>query len=46
MVNAQAWSAWDYSGMHSIVLKHRGKPVCAAIIRVFGRHLAEVRGIC
>jgi len=42
MVNATAWNNWDYSGTCCLTLRHRGKPVVAATMRVFGTSLAEV----
>ncbi|CAK0734199.1 hypothetical protein CVIRNUC_000397 [Coccomyxa viridis] len=42
MVYAQELGDWDYSGMYTAVLKHKGKAVCAAVFRVFGPQMAEV----
>eukprot|EP00798_Chlamydomonas_sp_ICE-L_P021733 gene21732-28755_t len=42
MVDASATGDWHFEGMFSLLLKHRGKPVCAAVLRVFGPFLAEL----
>ncbi|KAK9810346.1 hypothetical protein WJX72_009121 [[Myrmecia] bisecta] len=42
MVYAQELGEWDYTGMYTAVLRHKGKPVAAAVFRVFGPQLAEL----
>lgn len=41
MVHAQCLGDWDCSNMHTALLKHRGVPVAAAVVRVFGPRMAE-----
>lgn len=42
MVNSESYGEWDYSGMHCVLLRARGIPVVAGIVRVFGQHVAEL----
>jgi len=42
MVTATQLGDWDYTGMFTALLRHRGAPVCAAVFRVFGPQLAEL----
>ena len=42
MVEASTFQDQDYRNVHTILLKSRDQPVCAAVLRVFGRHLAEL----
>ncbi|GAX73964.1 hypothetical protein CEUSTIGMA_g1414.t1 [Chlamydomonas eustigma] len=42
MVYAQPLGEFDFQGMLAILLKHKGVPVCAGVLRVFGEHLAEL----
>ena len=42
MVSASQLGDWDYTGMFTALLKHKGAPVCAAVFRVFGPQVAEL----
>eukprot|EP00793_Prasinoderma_coloniale_P003339 PRCOL_00005974-RA len=42
MVYSRSLSDHDFTNMMCFVVSHRGKPVCAATVRVFGRRLAEM----
>lgn len=42
MVFARAHGEWDYKNVHTLLLRHKGKPVVAAVFRAFGPQLAEL----
>ena len=42
MVEASTFKDQDYSNVYTFLLKDRDQPVCAAVVRVFGRYLAEL----
>ncbi|MEW5305992.1 MAG: hypothetical protein WDW36_008498 [Sanguina aurantia] len=42
MVQATTIGEWDFTNMYTALLHHRGRPVCAAVLRVFGTQLAEL----
>eukprot|EP00798_Chlamydomonas_sp_ICE-L_P014358 gene14358-20355_t len=42
MVEAGVLGDWHFEGMFTILLKHRGRPTCAGILRVFGPYLVEL----
>lgn len=42
MVEASTFKDQDYRNVHTILLKSRDQPVCAAVLRVFGTSLAEL----
>ncbi|KAG1656826.1 hypothetical protein FOA52_008460 [Chlamydomonas sp. UWO 241] len=42
MIHASTVGEFDFQGMFSILLKHKGKSVCAGLLRIFGTHLAEL----
>ena len=42
MVYSKGTADHDFSNMLCVVVCHDGKPVCSAVLRVFGRHLAEM----
>lgn len=39
---AQAYHEWDFSNMLTVLLRFNGRPVAAAVLRVFGQQLAEL----
>eukprot|EP00873_Tetraselmis_striata_P040953 jgi/Tetstr1/461217/TSEL_006354.t1 len=42
MVASGNYGEWDYAGMYSLLLRMEGRPVAAAICRVFGTRVAEL----
>lgn len=42
MLYARRAGEWDYSNCLTLLLRHKGKPVVAAICRVFGPQMAEL----
>jgi GNAT superfamily N-acetyltransferase len=38
----QAYREWDFSNMLTVLLRFNGRPVAAAVLRVFGQQLAEL----
>ncbi len=42
MVYAQPLGEFDFQGMFTILLRHRGAPVCAGLLRIFGEYMAEL----
>ncbi|KAL6783931.1 hypothetical protein ACKKBG_A04060 [Auxenochlorella protothecoides x Auxenochlorella symbiontica] len=42
MLHARSHREWDYKGMHTLLLRHKGKPVVSAIVRVLGPGAAEL----
>ena len=38
----QAYREWDFSNMLTLLLRFNGRPVAAAVMRVFGQQLAEL----
>lgn len=42
MIYARQYGEWDYKNVHVMLLRHKGKPVVAAIMRIFGPQLAEL----
>ena len=42
MINAEQHADWDYTGVHTLLLKYMDTPVVAAIVRVFGPQMAEL----
>lgn len=42
MLYARSTGEYDYKNCHTMLLRHRGKPVVAAIMRVFGPQAAEL----
>jgi GNAT superfamily N-acetyltransferase len=38
----QAYREWDFSNMLTVLLRFDGRPVAAAVLRVFGQQLAEL----
>jgi len=42
MVKAETYTDHDYTNLHTILLRHKGEPVCAAVVRICGRFLAEM----
>jgi GNAT superfamily N-acetyltransferase len=41
-VCVQAYREWDFSNMLTVLLRFNGRPVAAAVLRVFGQQLAEL----
>lgn len=41
-VSMQAYHEWDFSNMLTVLLRFNGRPVAAAVLRVFGQQLAEL----
>ncbi|KIY93292.1 hypothetical protein MNEG_14670 [Monoraphidium neglectum] len=42
IVYARAYREWDFSNMMTLLLRHKGRAVCVAVLRVFGPQLAEL----
>lgn len=42
MLYAKQYGDWDYRGVYTLLLRHRGKPVVAATCKVFGPQCAEL----